>query len=146
MSSYTNHAEILIPDHSLFYRCDPKKPFHGGNWSGHTKCQAHPQSKLIAKWSDGSALIAEKTTTNNSKVVALNFGAISSQYGVADYWDQTNCSNHIIMLNAIRYVCREAYKDWRIKVLWPETGKGVNYVFSDITIICNTPTATMPPP
>lgn len=129
--SQTPHAKILAPLHPIFYRV--KKPFSGGSWAGHVECKVDPRSLLIAQWCNGNPLIAERAI-GEARVVALNFGAISSAIGVSDYWSPEDTDNHLIIYNAVKYASKLKIRDWRATLFTIWTTRKRSY--TDV-IICN---------
>ena len=100
-------GKVLVPNHPILKGITT---FNGRQEDSNTRYspgQLNPQATCIAKWSNGSTLIAEHTKFKG-KVVTLNFLPTSSRLsGDAVGWDK-NSNGDLVLHNTISYVCKRA--------------------------------------
>jgi len=94
---------VLLPNHPIMVGVTT---FDGGSSSYYGSGSLSLYTTLIANWTNGSPLIAEKSNKNNGdpiagKCVALNFYPPSSDVRF-DFWNPTT-DGAIIMANALEY-------------------------------------------
>lgn len=120
INSYKHSGElklgkVLVSSHPILHGV---VNFSGGSYSGFVDAEASSNAIVIAQWSNGFPLIAEKHIQGKSIIVALNFCAPSSK-ALECLWNEKTSDAGIILRNAIVYAgdCKFAKDNLTKKML-----------------------------